>query len=131
MYAGQIVEIEIGQDGLTGTKNLSVATPKDLLDATDITYENGTIQKEGGASKYNTTPFPNGSTSILGGWDWWPDPITQRMVIYAGNGSVYKDSGARTFPTTLASGFSASDIVPAFIEAGKEAAANARKLVLM
>src|SRR2546427_5905214 len=131
MYAGQIIEIPIGHDGMTGTKNLSVATPNDLIDADSITYENGTVQKEGGATKYNTTPFPNGSTSILAGWDWWPDPITQRMVIYASDGKLYKDSGAGTFPTTLATGFSLTGIVPVFIECGKELAANNKKLVIM
>jgi hypothetical protein len=130
MYTGLIAEIPVGFDGMTGTKNVSQAKPTELLVARNVTYENGTVQKEGGADKYNATAI-SGGPSILGGHDWWPDPSVQRMIVFCSDGKVYKDSGSGTFPTVVGTGFNTNEVVPVFFECGKESAAGNRKLVFI
>jgi hypothetical protein len=127
MYAGHIVELPVGTDGLTGSKNLGTIRPSQLLQATNVTYEQGTIQKEPGATAYNGTAI-TGSPSIIGGWDWWPTNGVQRMVVMGSDGKLYKDDGAGTFGTTLKSGLTVTNVAPVFVEGGKEAAAGNRKL---
>lgn len=129
-YEGLIAELPIGLAGLTGNKNQATVTPDHLLVADDITYESGTIRKEGGASKYNSTSL-GGSVSILGGWDWFPVDGTQRSIVLLSDGTIKKDDGGGSFGTTLKSGLTTSaDTVPVFVEGGKEAAANDRKLFI-
>lgn len=126
-YRGQVVELPLGVDGLTGTKNLSNVRPGQLLRATNITYENGTLQKEGGTSKYNSTVI-GGAPSVIGGWDWHPTIGTQRMVVMTSDGDLLKDTGGGDFTVTLDTGLTASDVVPVFVDGGQEALANDRKL---
>lgn len=128
-YIGHVVEIPVGQGGLTGTKNQAQASPDQLIVATNIAYDTGTIRKEGGAAKYNSSAI-SGTPTVIGGYDWWPDSSTQRMVVVTGAGTILKDSGSGTFATTLASGLTVSNTVPLFIEGGKEVAANNRKLFI-
>jgi len=129
MYTGQRVEIPLGYDGLTGTKNLTQAKPTELLQATNITYENGTLEKEGGADKYNATPI-TGAPVILAGFDFWPDADTQRMIVSTSDGKLLKDDGSGTFATTLKSGLTTTGpFAPNFVECGKEGAARDKKLV--
>ena len=122
-----VAPIPLGPEGLTGSKNLATVRPTQLLRAHNITMENGTLQKEPGTSKYTAAAIDSGAT-IQGGWDWWPSVGVQRSVILTSNGKLLKDSGAGTYPTTLATGLSVANVVPVFVEAGKEAAANNRKL---
>lgn len=133
MFKGLVAEIPVGIEGLTGTKNMSQVRPSQLLIADNLTYENGTLQKEGGAEKYNSTAI-TGTPKILGGFDWHPDTVTQRMVVVADDGNIYKDDGGGAFSTTLKSGLSfetdAMETHPIFVEGGKEAAANDRKLLI-
>lgn len=128
-FTGVVAELIVGYDGLTGSKNLSQVLPSQLLRATNVTYENGPMQKEPGATKYNSTPI-SGSPSVIGGWDWWPTTALQRMIVVTSAGNVLKDTGGGTFGTTLASGLTLTDVVPVFVQGGKEVAANSRKLFL-
>jgi hypothetical protein len=128
MFQGERVEIPLGTLGLTGTKNMALVNPEYLIEALNVTFENGVIQKEGGATKYNPTAI-SGSPIIQAGWDWWPTPTTQRMVVTANDGKLYKDSGTATFPTTLKTGLTAS-VQPMFVEFGLEQSGRSRKLGL-
>ena len=126
-YTGKIAELPVGSDGLTGTKNLALVKPTQLLKSHGTTYENGTIQKEGGAAKYNTTAI-SGAPAVMAGWDWWPSTSTQHMIVVGSNGRILRDTGAGTFATRLASGLTVSGTIPVFVEGGKEVAANNPKL---
>lgn len=133
-YRGFIAEIPVGQRGLTGNVNVVNISPDFLLRAENVTYEAGTVQGEGGASKYNSSAI-TGAPSVLGGHDWNHDGGTQRMVVMTSGGKLLKDSGGGTFATELATGLNATDsagdpVVPVFAEGGKEAAANNRKLFI-
>lgn len=126
-YTGQVFQIPLGQGGLVGTKNQALIQPGQLIVASGVSLYGGTLRKEGGAAKYNATAI-SGTPTILGGWDWWPSATTQRMVVLADNGNLYKDAGTGTFATTLASGLTVTNVVPVFVEGGKEVATSARKL---
>lgn len=128
-FRGQIVELPIGTAGLTGTKNLSVLRPDQLLEADNVSFFFGTLHKEGGASKYNSTAITS-APSVIGGWDWIPSDGIQRMIVVTSAGDILRDTGAGTFGTTLASGLTVSSVVPFFVDCGKEAAANNRKLFI-
>lgn len=128
-FSGDIAELILGIDGFTGTKNQAIVGPQQLLVSENLTYENGTLQKEGGSSKYNSTAI-TGEPTIQGGWDWFPTDGTQRMVVLLSDGTLKKDTGGGDFTVTLASGLSVADVVGVFVEGGKELAANDRKLFL-
>lgn len=128
-YVGNSIEIPLGPGGLTGSKNLAGIPAAFFLEATNISYETGSITKEGGSTKYNTNAIP-AAPRIIGGWDWWPLTTAQRMVVIGSNGSIYKDSGLATFPVSLKVGMTVANVVPVFVEGGKEVASNSRKLFI-
>lgn len=125
-YQGIIAELPVGIDGLVGTKNLAKTQPSQLVVARNVSYEQGTVQKEGGAAKYNSTAISNTPT-VLAGHDWHPVSATQRMVVYTDDGKLLKDTGNGSFGTTLKTGLSTT-ATGVFAEGGKEAAASDRKL---
>jgi hypothetical protein len=125
-----VAEIPLVQKGLVGTKNYNEVPINALIDADGLTFEDGNLRKEGGATLYNSSAI-SGTPSVLGGWDWNHDGSTQKMVVVADDGKIYKDDGTGTFSVTLKSGLSVSiNTVPVFVEGGKEAAANNRKLFI-
>lgn len=127
-FNGPIAQLPIGKDGLTGSKNIAQILPSELLIANNITYEGMAIGKEGGAAKYNDTAL-TGTPSVLAGHDWIHDGSTQRMVVFTSDGDLLKDTGGGDFTVTLASGLTTDAAnPPQFVEGGKEAAANDRKL---
>ena len=93
-YTGEIAEIVVGTLGMTGSKNAATMDPRSLIQATNMTFEDGTMRKEGGATKYNSTAI-SGTPKIIGGHDWFPTAGVQRMIILADNGKLYKDTGCR------------------------------------
>lgn len=128
-YRGQVFPIPVGQGGLVGTKDQAEIQPDKLIVARNLSYEGRTLRKEGGAAKYNSSAI-SGTPTVIAGWDWWPSDGVQRMVVVTSAGGILKDSGAGTFPVTLASGLTVTDTVPVFVEGGKEAAAGNRKLFI-
>jgi hypothetical protein len=126
-YAGHILAIPVGQGGLVGTKDQTSIQPDKLIIARNLSYEGRTLRKEGGAAKYNSTVI-SGAPTVLGGWDWWPTDGVQRMIVALSDGTLKKDSGSGAFGVTLVSGLTMTDVVPVFVEGGKEAAAGNRKL---
>jgi len=129
MYQGNIFEIPLGQGGLVGTRNQAAISPDRLILAHNIMFDGRTIRKEGGAIKYNSTSI-SGSPTVLGGWHRWPSESVQRMIVALSDGTLKKDTGGGTFGTTLKSGLTMTDVVPIFVEGGKEAAAKDRKLFI-
>ncbi len=128
-FRGIIAEIPIGIDGMIGSPAHPLVSPTRLIDCDNIEYGTGLLRKEGGAEKYNATAI-TGGPDVIGGHDWMPSAGTQRMVVMTGAGDLLKDSGAGTFPVTLASGLSTPADVPIFVDGGNEAAAGNRKLFI-
>lgn len=80
--------------------------------------------------QYGTAILP---FDILNAWDWWPSLGVHRLVAVFEDGTIRKDTfGAATFATTLHNygGSINSGHKPNFVEGGKEAAANNRKLFI-
>jgi hypothetical protein len=128
-YRGHSYPIPIGIDGWSANKNQTQIRSTQLIQAQDITYEYGTLGKEGGATLYTPNPI-SGSPTILAGVDWWPDPNTQRQIIVGSDGFVRKDSGNGSFSVTLASGQNLPGRSPEWAVGGIETQANPRKLFL-
>lgn len=127
-YQGYSAEIPLGEDGLIGTPFFANIKPSYLIDCNNVTFTDFILSKEGGSAKFNSTAI-SGNPKILGGWDWWSDSVTQRTIVYTNAGAILKDSGTTAFPVTLASGLNAT-AMPVFVEGGKEAAANNKKLFI-
>src|SRR4029450_12051736 len=100
--------------------------PDQLIEASNVSYEGGTLQKEPGALRYNAALA--GAPAILGGWGWWPDTSKPRVGLLTSAGTLLKDAGLGTFPVTLKTGLTTAGVVPVFVEAGKEAVALPRRL---
>lgn len=128
-FNGEVAEIIPGTLGLTGSKNSAKIRSGHLLQANNVSFVGGSVSKEGGSVKYNSSVI-SGAPEVLGGHDWWPTAAIQRMIVLLSDGNLKKDSGAGTFPTTLAAGLSVTDCVPVFVDGGQEAAANPKKLFI-
>lgn len=123
-YTGLSVSLPLGLEGLTGNTNVADIRPTQLIEATNVTFTNNAISKEGGASLFAQV---GGSVPVIGGWDWWT-PSAQRMVVYTADGRLLKDDGSGTFATPLASGLG-TEVVPVFVEGGAESTGRSRKLI--
>ena len=128
-FRGPVIEIPIGSGGYNANQNISQVQIDELIDADNITFEFGTLQKEGGSSLYNPTRIFG--VPIVGGHDWFPNlDTTQRSIVIGHNGVVLKDSGAGTYPTTLTVLPNPSSTTPVFVEGGREQGTNPRKLFI-
>ncbi len=125
-YKGFIVELPIGTDGYTGTKNLAQTQPTQLVEAMNIDYSEGAMRKEGGSTLYNSTVI-TGTPKVLSGFDWFSDSSTQRQIVYTADGELLKDTGGGDYTVTLKTGLDTS-AYGVFVEGGKEEASNNRKL---
>jgi len=124
-------EIPLGPDGLWGSRNYATTPLTCLLDATNVDYYGGIISKEGGAVRYSVTSGILATTvTVLGGTDWWPTTTGAEPLIMTATGTVRRDDGTGGFTATLTSGLSHTKVSPVWVEGGKEAAANNRKMFL-
>jgi hypothetical protein len=154
-FQGQVFPIAAGTSGYNANANLITLLPEELIQALNITYEFGTIQREGGSAIYNVTPLGNPIPpvdplagdplagfgfggeeytpfTIVGGHDWFPYlDTTQRSIIVCGNRAIRKDTqGQGTYPTALTILQNQPSNTPVFVEGGREEAANPRKLFI-
>lgn len=128
-YTGITYPINVGIDGWSAAKSQTQIKSTQLIQAFNVTYQDGTMGKEGGALMYTTAPI-TGAPQITAGVDYWPDPNTQRSVILTETGKAYKDSGLGTYPVNLISGMNAPNRTPQFLSGGKETQARNKKLFL-
>lgn len=126
----RVARIPVGRSGLNGSRNVSDIPNTSLIQADNISYVGGTIQKDGGIANFNASAL-SGTPNIVGGWDWNHDGNTQRSVIVTDDGDILKDSGTATYPVTLASGLTInSGDLATFAEGDKLAALDDRKLFI-
>ena len=128
-------EIPLGLKGLNGSKNQSQIPIDALVTANSVTFESGTIQKEGGTTVYTTSGVGSdvatpSDVSVIAGHAWNQAASTHREVLLPSDRSLLTDVGAGAFTTTLSSGLTVSGEFPTFAEGGKEAAAVNRKLFI-
>lgn len=127
-YRGSVIRLPIGMQGFSGSRNPSQMQPGHLADAEGVTLDGGLIQKEGGAVKLNSSALGAGSV-VISGISYSPLADVWRDAVFLSNGTILKDSGAGTFPTTLASGLTADrEPPPWFVTGGGEAVGSPRTL---
>lgn len=83
----QIIEVPCGQGGLNYSQAISDYPTEDLRYCDNITYEDDTWQKDGGATKINTTVITDAPT-IMGLWDFWPAAATQKRIAATSDGKI-------------------------------------------
>lgn len=132
-YKGQVLEIPLGVDGFTGSRNVAQINPGQLIIATNIQLAISTLAKEGGMAQFGDTQFPG--LVGLGGWDWWPTATTQRGIIFwndtfTSTGAIAKDTGGGTYSVSLKTGLNRTGVNPVFVEGGQEASAKPKKLFI-
>lgn len=129
-YIGNVVRLPIGMRGFSGSRNPTQLEAEHLQFVEGVSLDGGLIQKEGGASKLNSSAL--GAPSIVrSGINWSPLANTYRDVVFLSSGAVLKDTGAGTFATTLRSGL--ADIAeppPYFVPGGGESVGSTRKLFM-
>lgn len=119
-YTGLVVSIPVAQSGFTGSKNPTQIGPAHLTVANGVDLNGGLIQKEGGAEKLNSSAL-GAPSAIRAGVNWAPSPGVHHTIVFASNGSVYRDTGSGAFGTTLASSLTdATDPPPQFVAGGGE-----------
>lgn len=129
-YRGAVIKLPVGAQGFTGTRNPSQAGPGHLTVAEGIELYGGILRKEGGAEKLNPSGL-SGLPIVTSGINWSPAAGLYHDVIFTSLGTVLKDTGDGSFPTTVASGLDVDrDPPPYFVPAGGETVGQPRKLFL-
>lgn len=126
-YSGNVAVIPMGQIGLLTDVPPGEVPRGALIMAKNVSFETGTLTKAPGSSIYNTQVLPAGIVALV---DWWPNVVTQRLIVACANGSIYRDIGDRIFSgaVAIASGLGTLDPRSMFIEGGNETALRDRKL---
>ena len=122
-----IAEIPLGSLGLFGSRNPSTIPLGGLIRADNVSFEGGTVRKEGGALAFTPSAL-SGAPQILGGHYFNHNGSTARQVILTSGGNLLKDTGDGSFSVTLKASLTVTNVLPVFVEAGKESAAQNRKL---
>lgn len=129
-YTGFTILLPVGAQGFSGARNQSKMGPGHFSFVDGVDLEGGDLVKEGGAAKLNSTALGSGAI-IRAGINWSPAPGEQHDVVMLGNGTVLKDTGAGTFPTTLITGLTDNvEPPPFFFTGGGEGVGSTRKLFL-
>lgn len=128
-YEGAPVPIPMGQGGLHTDDAQPTIPPTDLIKANNITLFSNKIEKAAGSQKFNDSAL---SDEIVGLFDWFPDPQTQRLIAVTADGNVYRDIGDKTFSssTPIESSLGSLDPNIVMVEGGAEVAGNNKKLFL-
>ena len=73
-YTHTTMELPLGQGGLVSPTVSGQITPDTLLQALNVSFADGSLRREGGASLYTAAPvaYP----LINAGFDFWPDSST-------------------------------------------------------
>ena len=106
-------------------------SPDTLLQALNVSFADGSVRREGGASLYTAAPvaYP----LINAGFDFWPDASTQMEVIYGisgGNAAVLRDAANGAF-VVIQGPEAVNSFAPAvFVEGGAESPGRPKKLFL-
>jgi len=85
-YQGQVATIPLGKAGLHTDDPQDDIPPGDLLESTNVTFENNVAEKAPGSIRYNSSALTSGVVAV---YDWWPMPWKQRMVAVTRDGKVW------------------------------------------
>lgn len=131
-YKGQIAQLPMGVGGLNTDDPQNRVPSTALIRAINLQYYNGVLEKEAGSTRFNSSVLPSGVVGLL---DWWPDPLTQRLIAVCRNGRIYRFRlGALPYTEVTPSDTSPNTIVcdeqMVFVPGGNEVTANPRKIFI-
>lgn len=125
-YTGNIYPIILAQGSLNGDKNIARVPSYDYLDATNVSMDQGFMQKAYGEAKLNSADTL--ASAIVGGTEYYPAVSTQVQVIATADGKLLKATGVgTTYATELKTGLG-SDKMTTFCSGGEEYPGADRKL---
>lgn len=126
-YKGQTYSIPLGDGGLLTDETPSRIPITHLLEATNVDLLKGVLEKAPGAIRYNENAF---ATGLIGGFDWWPNEIRQRIIAITRDGKVWKLPDSETNIEVLGAGDLVQGFTPVFVAGGAELPNNPRKLFI-
>ena len=127
-YLGNTMTIPLGSLGVMSDVTPGNIPPTALIDAKNVDFGPGYIQKAPGSLRYNSaTPLPSPIIALA---DYWPSTYVQRTFAACANGSIYRDIGDRLFTsaTAIKTGLGALNVNAQFLVGGNEVAGSTRKL---
>lgn len=129
-YMGVEATIPLGQLGLMTDMTPSELPPGALIEAKNIVFNKGTLEKAPGSLVYNPNYQLDGAVVAL--HDWWPNTTFQRMIALTNSGKIYRDIGDRTFTlaTPINTGFANATPNSMFVDGGNETAGRDKKLFM-
>lgn len=127
MYSGVKAKIPLGEFGLLTDIAPDKIPHGALINANNVCFFNGSVQKAPGAIQWNSSAL---SAGIVAVHHWQPDLITERFVAVTETGDIYKGRD-RQFGSAINSTIS-SVLTPncVFSEGGAETAGRGKKLFL-
>lgn len=133
-YSGQVFRIPLGSRGLM-TDEVQTRMPIDaLLEAKNVSFTNGLIEKEQGAYRWNGTGYGSPVVALN---DFWPTDVQQRLTTLTRDGVLRKHIDRFTSyvigPDSITDAQTlilTTDHMPQFIPGGVEASGTERKLFL-
>lgn len=96
-YKGNTATIPLGNAGLLTDVSPGEIPPTALIEATNVSLEEGYIQKAPGSRKYNSVAL---SAKVVSLFDWRPEIDIQRLIAATADGKLWRDIGDRTFSNT-------------------------------
>ena len=122
----QVVELVLGREALWGAKNRNMVPLGGVIALRNATLEDHSFRTGGGAAKLGSAFAAQSGQAAI---DYFPDISTQRTVVSADDGAIYKDNGSGGGWAALVTGLTTSGQVPFFYTAGAEGAGDARHLI--
>ncbi len=90
-YKGEKIFVPLGQLGVMSDEKQTEQPAASLILANNVICRYDVIERDFGSRKWNLSGLPAG---IVEAFDWWPDSITQQMIVVCKNGKIYRyDSG--------------------------------------
>lgn len=128
-YDGYYAEIAVAQRGMQPRNNRLHSSPSELIDAEGVTFEDDLLEKEAGATKFDSTGITGHNIRDIVDWQ---DPNGQRIVTATKDGNIYV-SDVTPFSNldanTGATGLSSTPVKGKFLECGNEdSTANSKHL---
>lgn len=128
-YNGQAVPIPLGQLGLRTDDPMTSLPPNAAIRCNNISFSTSRLEKSKGSAKYNANTL---GSPVVGGFDWFPTPTVQRMIVATADGKLWRDTGTGSFNsnTPIATGLGPLSSSTHLSAGGAEEAGSNRKLFI-
>lgn len=129
--AGEGVLIPLGKGCLQTDDSQDDIPLNKLVQARNVTIRNGVIEKDFGSKRWNPTSLP---AKVIGFFDWWPDDITQYVIVVCSDGKIYRFTDPYNYSEVTALGSAPASLKISggvhFVQGGQESVTRSRKLFI-